>query len=315
MRTEQAAAVLSQDADYRVLRRVRVGDEEVFAQNTTGEPCGRLAVIDTETTGLNVDLGDRIIDLAIATCEYGRESGRLYRVVARYESLEDPEGTIAPEITRLTGITNEMVHGHRIDEAGVAQALDGVGLVVCHNAAFDRGFLEARYPAFCDMHFACSLYEVPWESWGINSSKLDYLGFRFGLFHAAHRARADVDMLLALLAQQAPDGVQPVLAHLLGSARLPSTRIHAIGLPFASKDIAKAHGYRWHDGKYKTPQAWWIETGDEPAERAFLQQLGCKKPEVIRLTARERYRSFAVLAEDLEMATATAAKSDSDYPV
>lgn len=312
MRSAQAADVLNQDPDYRVLRRVSVGDEEVFAENTTGEPCGRLAVIDTETTGLNVHLDDRIIDLAIATCEYGRESGRLYRVVARYESLEDPEGTISPEITRLTGISNEMVHGHRIDEAGVAQALDGVGLVVCHNAAFDRGFLEARYPAFCDMHFACSLYEVPWESWGINSNKLDYLGFRFGLFHEAHRARADVDMLLALLAQQTPESGPPVLAHLLGSARLSSTRIHAIDLPFASKDIAKAHGYRWHDGKYKTPQAWWIETRDEPAERAFLLKLRCKKPEVIRLTARERYRSFAVLAESLETAAALVKKSDSE---
>ena len=119
-------------------------------------------------------------------------------------------------------------------------------------------------------------------------------------------------MLLALLAQQTPESGLPVLAHLLGSARLSSTRIHAIDLPFASKDIAKAHGYRWHDGKYKTPQAWWIETRDESAGRAFLQQLGCKKPKVIRLTARERYRSFAVLAESLETAAAAAAKSDSE---
>ena len=300
MESGQAAAVLGHDPDYRVLRRVCVEDEQVFAQNTSGEPCRRLAVIDTETTGLNADLGDRIIDLAIATCEYGRESGQLYRVVARYESLEDPDGPIAPQITQLTGITNEMVRGHRINEAGIAQALDGVGLVVCHNASFDRGFLEARYPTFCDMHFACSLYEIPWRTWGISSSKLDYLGFRFGLFHEAHRARADVDMLLALLAQQAPEGGQTLLAQLLASARLRSSRIHAINLPFASKDIAKAHGYRWHDGKYKTPQAWWIETRDESAEREFLKQLGCKSPEVIRLTARERYRSFSAFADTLE---------------
>ena len=306
MKSEQAAAVLVGDPDYRVLRRVRVDDAHVFAQNTSGEACGRLAVIDTETTGLNSELGDRIIDIAIATCEYGRESGQLYRVVERYESLEDPEGSISPDITRLTGITDEMVRGQRIDEAGIGCALDGVGLVVCHNASFDRGFLEARYPAFSDMHFACTLHELPWEAWGINSSKLDYLGFRFGLFHEAHRARADVDMLLALLAQQAPDGAQTILSVLLASARVPSCRIHAIDLPFANKDFAKAHGYRWHDGKFKTPQAWWIETRDEPAEREFLSQLGCRNPNVIRLTSRERYRSFAALAESAQYAAATA---------
>ena len=67
MTSEQAAAVLGGDPDYRVLRRVCIGNEQVFAQNTAGEPCGRLAVIDTETAELNADLGDRIIDLAIIT--------------------------------------------------------------------------------------------------------------------------------------------------------------------------------------------------------------------------------------------------------
>ena len=81
-----------------MLRRLGISDAHVFAENFGGEPCGRLAVIDTETTGLKPDLGDRIIDLAIATCEYGRETGRLYRVVDRYESLEDPETPIPPEI-------------------------------------------------------------------------------------------------------------------------------------------------------------------------------------------------------------------------
>ena len=306
MDSEQAASVLERDPDHRVSRRVRLADDQVFAENTTGETCGRLAVIDTETTGLNVDLGDRIIDLAIATCEYGRESGRLYRVVARYESLEDPEFPLAPEITRLTGITDDMVRGRRLDEAGIAQALEGVTLVVCHNAMFDRAFLEARYPAFCDMHFACSLFEIPWERWGIGSSKLDYLGFSFGLFHDGHRARTDVDMLLALLDQSAPDGEKTLLALLLDSARMPSVRIHAIDLPYASKDLAKAHGYRWHEGKFRTPQAWWIETRDEDGDREFLRQIGCRDPEVVRLTARERYRSFAVIADDRARAAAIA---------
>jgi len=309
---ERAAALLENHPDFRVLRRVRIEDKHVFAENTEGEACGRLAVIDTETTGLSSELGDRIIDIAIATCEYGRDSGKVYQIVDRYESLEDPESPLSPEIIRLTGITNEMVQGEHIDEAGIARALDGVGLVICHNASFDRPFLEARFPAFVNMHFGCSLNEVPWDSWNMKSSKLDYLGFRFGLFHDAHRARADVDMLLALLDQKALEGDGTILSQLLASARTPSWRIHALGLPFDNKDFAKAHGYRWHDGKYKTPQAWWIETRDELGEREFLTQLGCKKPRVIRLTARERYRSFAALVEAEEDRAIAGELSDSE---
>ncbi len=300
MDIDHATKVLEAHADYRVLRRLRIDDAQVFADNVGGESCGRLAVIDTETTGLKADLGNRIIDLAIATCEYGRKSGRLYRVVDRYESLEDPEAPIPPEITRLTGITDAMVRGQRIDEAGIARAMDGVGLVICHNARFDRAFLEARYPAFADRHFACSLDEVPWDRWSMNSSKLDYLAFRFGLFHEGHRARADVDLLLALLARSVPDGggEESILAVLLASARAPSWRVHAINLPIANKDHAAARGYRWNDGKFNTPRAWWIETRDEAAERAFLAGLGCRSPRVVRETARERYRPLAARTEE-----------------
>ena len=294
---DKAAEILGADPDFRVLRRLRISDAHVFAENITGEPCGRVAVIDTETTGLKAELGDRIIDLAIATCEYGRETGQLYRVVDRYESLEDPEGPISPEITRLTGISDDMVRGQHIDEAGVARAMDGVGLVICHNARFDRAFLEARYPAFANKHFACSLDEVPWELWNMNSSKLDYIGFRLGLFHEGHRARADVDMLLAILAQKIPGGEQAILSILLASARLPSWRIHAINLPMDKKDYASARGYRWNDGKFNTIKAWWIETRDEKAEREFLEGIGCRNPRVIRQTALERYRSLAARAD------------------
>ncbi len=297
MDIDTAAQTLDADPDFRVLRRLRVSDTHVFAENVSGEACGRLAVIDTETTGLKSELGDRIIDLAIATCEYGRESGMLYRVVDRYEGLEDPEMPIPPEITRLTGISDDMVRGQRIDEAGIARAMDGVGLVICHNARFDRAFLEARYPAFVNKHFACSLDEVPWELWNMKSSKLDYIGFRFGFFHEGHRARADVDMLLALLAQKVPDGEQTILSVLLVSARAPSWRIHAIGLPIENKDYASARGYRWNDGKFNTVRSWWIETRDEKAEREFLGGIGCKNPQVIRQTALDRYRSLAARAD------------------
>jgi len=290
MDIQAAVAAIEQHPDYRLLRRVNIADEHVFTQNTSDEPVARLAVIDTETTGFKSGDGDRIIDLAIATCEYGKESGSLYRIINRFEGLEDPEKDIPAEVVKLTGITNEMVLGKRIDDAAVASVMDGVNLVICHNSGFDRTFLEARFPMFKALAFGCSLNEVPWRSWGIGSSKLDYLGFVFGLFHIGHRARADVDMLTALLAQTQPGANEPILSVLLSAARLPTWRVNAIGLPFDNSQIAKARGYRWHAGDAVSPKCWWIETRDESEERKFLAQLGCNHPEVIKYTARERYR-------------------------
>lgn len=291
-RYEQAAALLREHPDYRVLTRVNLADDHVFATNDSGEPCGRLAIIDTETTGLDVASGDRIIDIAVAVCEYGRHSGRPLRIVARYDGLEDPGVPIPPAITALTGITDEMVQGQAFDEAALAAAMEGVTLAVCHNARFDRAFLEARFPFFAQINFACSLQELPWQDWQIASAKLDYLGFRFGLFHAGHRARADVDMLLALLAQPAPGDTQALLALLLAQARRPSWRIHAVNLPFECKDAAKSNGYLWNEGKANTLKAWWKETRDEAAERSFLEGLGCTQPVVVKETALERYRPW-----------------------
>ncbi len=65
MEAEAAANCLSANPDYRVLRRVAIADEHVFAENVADEPVGRLAVVDTETTGFKVEEGDRIIDLPL----------------------------------------------------------------------------------------------------------------------------------------------------------------------------------------------------------------------------------------------------------
>ena len=51
METAEAVATLTADPDYRVLHRLAVAGEHVFAGNVTGEACARLAVIDTGTCG------------------------------------------------------------------------------------------------------------------------------------------------------------------------------------------------------------------------------------------------------------------------
>ncbi len=290
MDIEEAYSILDQDDRFRVLQQVNISDRHIFNEDYGDEPIGRLAVIDTETTGFSPNLGDRIIDLAIAICSYGQETGRLFEIVSRYDGLEDPEMEIPEAVQQLTGITNVMVKGRHINEREVAQVMDGVGLIVCHNAAFDRRFLESRFPAFADKNFSCSLSEIPWSSWGLESKKLDYLGYRHGFFHKGHRARADVDMLLTLLNEKKPKEDASIFSVLLDSARLTTFRIYAVGLPFDVKEQVKARGYRWNDGRDGRPRAWWIDTNNDVDEVKILSELGCSSPVIKKLTARERYR-------------------------
>ena len=65
---------------------------------------------------------------------------------------------IPPKITKITGITDAMVAGHRIDDRAVNDLLGRVVLVIAHNADFDRRFLERRLPAFAPKHFGEAMH-------------------------------------------------------------------------------------------------------------------------------------------------------------
>jgi DNA polymerase-3 subunit epsilon len=88
------------------------------------------------------------LDAAICLFEYDRQNGRIYKVLGSWEWFEDPSFLIPPEITGLTGMTDEMVAGRSIDDVTVIDLLGRVVLIIAHNAVFDRRFLERRFPSF-----------------------------------------------------------------------------------------------------------------------------------------------------------------------
>ena len=65
-----------------------------------------------------------------------------------------------------------MVAGKRIDPNEVAHAAAPASLVVAHNAAFDRRFLERFCETFNTKPWACSMSEVDWAAEGYEGSKL-----------------------------------------------------------------------------------------------------------------------------------------------
>jgi DNA polymerase-3 subunit epsilon len=218
---EQVARSLVESGDYRVTSRL---EPQAEYHPPDSSPKLVAAVVDVETTGTNPDR-DKIIELGICLFEYDRQNGRIYKVLGSWEWLEDPGFSIPPEITNITGITDQMVAGHRIDDRAVSDLLSRVVLVIAHNADFDRRFLEKRLPAFTTKHWACSRSDIDWKAEGIRSSALEFVAYSLGFFHDGHRAASDCRATLHALAQPLPGTGQMALQALLEQARLPTWRL------------------------------------------------------------------------------------------
>ncbi|RXT51184.1 DNA polymerase III subunit epsilon [Bosea sp. Tri-44] len=289
---EEAAQRLEQSGRFRILRKLEPRPIIPRAQSVFPN----LAVlVDTETTGLH-HAKDEIIEIGAVAFTYDDE-GVIGDVVGVYSSLRQPSEPIPAEITRLTGITDEMVAGLEIDIAALNALVEPADLVVAHNAAFDRPFCEKLFPTFASKPWACSVKEILWTDLGFEGNKLGYLVGQSGLFHEGHRATDDCHALLEVLARPAgDDGARPFSA-LLRSSQQCRVRIYAENAPFDMKDHLKSRGYRWSDGSDGRPRAWWIEIDEELREDEFRYlrtEIYCwedAEPLTLRLTALDRYRA------------------------
>ncbi len=97
-----------------------------------------MVAIDIETTGLDIQR-DAITEIAAV-----KFNG--HRVESEWTSLINPGRPIPPQITQLTGISNEMVRNAPPIRAVVQDLADFVGdcPIVGHNVRFDVGFLQRQ---------------------------------------------------------------------------------------------------------------------------------------------------------------------------
>jgi DNA polymerase III subunit epsilon len=249
--------------------------------------------VDVETTGTNPD-SDKIIEFGICLFEYDRQSGRIYKILGSWEWFEDPAVSIPPEITNITGITDKMVAGHRIDDRAVDDLLGRAVLVIAHHADFDRRFLERRLPAFTTKHWACSRFDIDWQAEGIRSSALEFVAYSLGFFHDGHRAASDCRATLHALAQPLPGTGRLALQALLEQARLPTWRLWARDAAIEKKDVLKARGFAWSPGEFGRLKCWYRDVADaaKAAEVAWLQTNVMGPDQAVwalRITARDRY--------------------------
>lgn len=236
------AQLLDQDPDFRVLRRlVPVHD---FGPAPAEPDIRHVLVLDTETTGLSHQT-DKIIELAMLLVQVDANTGVPFGPVDILEGFEDPGMPIPPVAREVTGISDDMVQGQRLDDALVAAMVTRADLIVAHNAGFDRPFVESRFPVFVDKAWACSFADIDWKAAGAGSSKLSALAQDHGWFYDAHRAQVDCHALLHVLTRPVAKTTTTGLSHLIAAASSPSFKLRATGSPFESKDLLKGRGYRW----------------------------------------------------------------------
>jgi DNA polymerase-3 subunit epsilon len=287
---DQMARTLIESGGYRVIRRLAPPSEY---HPPDSSPKLVAAVVDVETTGTNSDR-DRIIELGICLFEYDRQNGRIYKVLGSWEWFEDPGLSIPPEITTITGITDEMVADQSIDDRAVNDLLDRVVLVIAHNAVFDRRFLERRLPAFTTKHWACSRVDIDWKAEGIRSSALEFVAYSLGFFHDGHRAASDCRATLHTLAQPLPRTGRLALQALLEKARTPTWRLWARDSAIETKDLLKSRGYAWSPGEFARPRCWYrdVSDADKAAEVTWLRANVIEPDQAVwalRITARDRH--------------------------
>jgi DNA polymerase-3 subunit epsilon len=100
----------------------------------------RQIVLDTETTGLEVRQGHRLIEIACVEMIERRPTGN------NYQTYLNPERAIDEGARQVTGIEDEFLldkpfFADVVDE--FLQFIDGAELII-HNATFDVGFLDAE---------------------------------------------------------------------------------------------------------------------------------------------------------------------------
>ena len=65
-----------------------------------------------------------------------------------FDELEDPGRAIPKEVVALTGITDADVQGKRLDEARITAMLEGVDVVIAHNAGLTGRFAKRASRSF-----------------------------------------------------------------------------------------------------------------------------------------------------------------------
>jgi DNA polymerase-3 subunit epsilon len=242
----------------------------------------RQVVLDTETTGLSWEKGNRVVEIGCVELVERRPTGRTFQ---RYLN---PEREFEPGAQEVTGLTLDFL----ADKPKFAEVveeflafIDGAELII-HNAAFDLGFLDAEL-ARVGAHLGCirdrcgvedSLL-LARERFPGQRNSLDALCRRLGVDNShrqLHGALLDAQILaevyLALTSGQGEIGFDAVEEAGVGVEAAAKLDAVAAGprprIVVAEEELA-AHAARLAQLRKKAGRAVWDETAEEEDREAL----------------------------------------------
>ena len=286
---EQHAKLLERHEGYRVLRKVPA-PYSLFPDDGAPPDGKCIGIVDLETTGLDPET-DAIIELALMLV-WVDEEGEIIAHIGPFNWLEDPEVELDPRVSLVTGLASHMLTGHKIDDVSVERYFSRADVLVSHNASFEIGFLERRYPSLRHAKWGCSLRDIDWLMAGLDGRAQGSLLAQHGWYSEAHRAGPDVWALFVLLSERRRGigrGAERIhLQRLLETVETNTVMVEARGAPFNKKDLLKSRQYRWN----ANAGFWEKELGAELVEheQAWHYRHGFKAPVLRAISARERHR-------------------------
>jgi len=198
----------------------------------------REIVLDTETTGLDPDTGDRIVEIGALELLHHVPTGRTFHVYL------NPERPMPREAFEVHGLGDDFLRDKALFAAVAADFLEFIGdaRLVIHNAGFDMKFLNAEltrhgHPLLSFSRVVDTLAMARTRFPGAPAS-LDALCRRFGIDNSArtlHGALLDSE-ILAEVYLELIGGRQPGLA-LAGGTRTASGSDRGTALPRRPKPL------------------------------------------------------------------------------
>ncbi|MCI4663355.1 MAG: DNA polymerase III subunit epsilon [Neomegalonema sp.] len=174
----------------------------------------REIALDTETTGLDAENGDRIFEIGCVEMINRVASGEVYHVFI------DPQRRLSQGSIDITGVKDEDLVGKPIFRAIVDSFIDFIGddPLVIHNAAFDVRFINAEFARLSlkplDPKRVVDTLGIARKRYPGAQNSLDALCRRFAIDNSArekHGALLDAE-LLAEVYLELTGGRQPGLS-------------------------------------------------------------------------------------------------------
>lgn len=225
----------------------------------------RLAIVDTETTGVGPDA--KLLEVGVLLVEDSE-------ITVTYTETQDPHEALSEETFELTGLTDADVQGHQIEWGHVQAIVRQADMCVAFNAQFDRRFLD---PHMRHDRWACAFKMVDWTGYHrMRHASLEFLALRHGLPVQSHRALDDCRTTWALLQQQDPCERRrgtTYLHEMLEAAQAPWGIVYLDSTPRGANEGLKALGFRW----FPETKRWWRELRKDrlPEMASQLDAIGC----------------------------------------